>query len=75
MCTKKRCLDLLEALPESKLVDVLEYLQGLIADNGWEKIPNQTTMAAIEEAETMGAAPERYKSYTDVKQLIKDLSD
>lgn len=37
------------------------------------EIPNETTLAALKEAEEMKKHPEKYKWYTDVDELIKDL--
>lgn len=36
-------------------------------------IPNEETIAAIEEVEVMKKNPSRYKGYTSVEELMKDL--
>lgn len=41
---------------------------------GGEK-PNAETIAAIKEVEDMKAHPERYKSYSDVDTMMKELLD
>ncbi len=37
------------------------------------EIPNVETLAAFKEVEDMKAYPERYKRYTDISEMMKDL--
>lgn len=37
------------------------------------EVPNADTIAAMKEAEDMEKHPERYKSYTDVDEMMRDL--
>ena len=37
------------------------------------KVPNAETIAAMEEAEDIIKHPEKYKSYTDVDEMLKEL--
>lgn len=38
-----------------------------------EEIPNADTIAALKEVEEMMAHPEKYKSYSSIEELMKDL--
>ncbi len=37
------------------------------------EVPNKETIKAIKEAENIAAHPEKYKSYTDVDEMIEEL--
>ena len=37
------------------------------------EVPNEVTMAAMDECYEMQKHPERYKSYTDVEQMMEDI--
>ncbi|WP_298481785.1 hypothetical protein [uncultured Ruminococcus sp.] len=68
MSTKEMLLHEIEAMNEAQMQGLLLFIRGCYAD-----VPNEETLAAMEEVEEMKHHPEQYPGYTDVDEMMKDL--
>lgn len=53
------------------------FLHHSVMENGISfeyEVPNETTIAAIKECEEMMKHPERYKTYSSIKEVIEELN-
>lgn len=70
MSNRELAKSLIDQIPESKLFYIIPYLQGAAIP---DDIPNAETIAAMEECADIAAHPEKYKGYTDVDEMMKEL--
>ena len=71
MSFKERIISGENDLSEEQLEKIYIYMCGVINS----EIPNEETIEAMAEAEDIIAHPEKYKSYTSVDEMMKDILD
>jgi hypothetical protein len=72
MSTREIAVQLLNEVPESKMMYVISFLQGVIIPDDTE-IPNEETLQAIAEGEEMLKNPSKYKGYSSFDELMEDV--
>lgn len=70
MSDRERLFQLVDIVPDYKLIYAITYLQGL-TDGGRAEF-NQETLEALEEAERI-SRDRNVKSYTDVKTMFREI--
>lgn len=75
--TKKKAEKLFDKLGLNMTTAINMFLKQSIIEDGIPfvpslSIPNSTTLKALKEAEKMSKHPNKYKSYTNANDLIKD---
>ena len=75
--TKKKAEKLFERLGLNMTTAINMFLNQSVIEDGIPfipslSVPNSTTLKALKEAEKMSKHPNKYKSYTNANDLIKD---
>ena len=71
MSTKEKIIYLINRIEPSDLETVYKVIEKFaFAPN---EIPNEDTIEALAEVEDMELHPEKYKGYTDIDEMMKDL--
>ncbi len=70
MSTREIAYSIFDRLSEEQLRGFIMMFRSTVAD---DDIPNIDTLEAIAEVEEMKKNPDKYKGYTDVDEMIKDL--
>ena len=67
MSTKEMLYSEINNLTEDQMKGLLLFIRGFY------KIENNETLSAIKEVEDMKKNPDKYKGYTDVDEMMRDL--
>lgn len=77
MSNRELAINIIDQIPEYKLnyvVDVLNGIKNMILDDDINSgISNSETLAAIKEVEDMQKNPSKYKSYTNVDEMMEEI--
>lgn len=68
MSTRDIAYKIFETLSEEQLRGFILMFRG-----GLEEIPNEETLESFAEVEDMKKNPEKYKGYSDVDEMMRDL--
>ncbi len=68
MSTREIAYSIFQRLTDEQLRGFILMFRG-----GFEEIPNEETLEAFEEVEEMKKNPEKYKGYSDVDEMMRDI--
>ena len=71
MSTKEKIIYLINKIEPSDLETVYKVIEKFAFAQ--DEIPNEDTIEALAEVEAMEQHPEKYKGYTDVDEMMKEL--
>jgi hypothetical protein len=71
MSKREMAFQLLNEVPESKMMYVISFLQGVIVPD--DETPNDETLQAIAEGEKMLKNPSDYKLYSSFDEVLEDV--
>lgn len=67
MSTREKAYSIIDGLSEKQLEAFIDLFGQFM------EVPNEETLAALAEAEDIKKHPDKYKSYTDVDEMFKEL--
>lgn len=74
MSTKKKIVYLMNKIEPADLETIYEVVKKFaFSEFAHDEIPNEDTIEALAEVEEMERHPEKYKGYTDIDEMMKEL--
>ena len=74
MSTKEKIIYLINKIEPSDLETVYKVIEKFaFAELAPDEIPNEDTIEALAEVEEMERHPDKYKGYTDIDEMMKEL--
>lgn len=70
MSTREIAYSILDRLSDEQIAAFIMLFGGYISS---DEIPNEDTLEAFSEVEEMKKNPDKFKGYTDVDEMMKDL--
>ncbi len=71
MSTREKIIYLIDKIDDSELDTVCKVVEKFAFAHG--EVPNDDTIEALAETEEMEKSPEKYKGYTDIDEMMREL--